>query len=737
MGKPSFSLDDFEPPTPPTIQEIAFFTDVILPMSRDEIMARLRADVQTACEIELATIPIYLYTYYSLNRTQNSGENLDDETLFVNKAGGNIMSVAVEEMLHMSLASNLFYALFGEAPKLYGNSPGVYPTPLPNHKKEGNKGPDGSGDVSIPLGKFSYEQLWHFLQIENPGPEGLAPKDKDWVTIGQYYSYIRCLLWSPHITDEDFTGADFQIQPSNYSPNNVDTVSPKKKFNSWAAPGQKNSAAKAAHFPNAPDSHAASCKAPSTEKTELITISSRVEALIAIDTICDQGEGFNHGKFDDPSAHEQSHYYKFLSLQAQMQPYLQQNHNEVLDTPPMPPEAISPTINQSDLVSKGLIFNYPESPKLSSYPVEVQPIVEFINGLYQYMLIMTETIFQVSSGTASDPKNTQKYYFNIAMHRSMIWVMDKYIRTMNGLPSVSEGAYKGLTLAPTFEYVELGKAENSFSALKILGARASAVAKTLGSDYDNISYYIDVALTATFDGEPRHLPDVADYIQKNKLGTSPGQAGYPIPDVYPFENGPKFPTANLPLAQPEGSILHACMGLNSCKGQDVFGKEGPPIDPTNPNRPSGQNECAGQGFCSTAAGHTCHVQNACKGQGGCGLYGTPDELAKPGQNDCRSLGSCATPINAERFITNGEYQGESVWQRARAVFAENVWPELRKENPELPESPPEVGGKEFVQKNGDVFKNGPSYLWLSDDNQERGNFTACGNSGMSGAGGCS
>ena len=32
---------------------------------------------------------------------------------------------------------------------------------------------------------------------------------------------------------------------------------------------------------------------------------------------------------------------------------------------------------------------------------------------------------------------------------------------------------------------------------------------------------------------------------------------------------------------------------------------------------------------------------------------------------------------------------------------------------------------------------GPTYLWISDDNATRGNMTACGSSGMSGAGGCS
>ena len=175
------------------------------------------------------------------------------------------------------------------------------------------------------------------------------------------------------------------------------------------------------------------------------------------------------------------------------------------------------------------------------------------------------------------------------------------------------------------------------------------------------------------------------------------------------------------------------MGLNSCKGSDRFGLEGPDG--------SGPNACAGQGYCSTTADHTCHVQNDCRNQGGCGLYGTAEELDVPALNGCRSLGSCATPINAERFSTNGPNQGKSVWLRARAVFEQQVWPGLRQEllgrqiRGEIAKDQP------LPETLGPVpalfAATGPTYLWISDDNTKRGNMTACGSSGLSGAGGCS
>ncbi|PNB52541.1 hypothetical protein C1X73_33060, partial [Pseudomonas sp. FW305-130] len=116
---------------------------------------------------------------------------ISDSQLYANKAGGIIMSVAVEEMLHMSLSSNILWSM-GVMPQLYGKAPGAYPTGLPYHNPQGPAGPDGKTAVQIPLGKLSFEQLWHFLQIEYPEQWNAPPQDSNWDTIGQFYSYIRC-----------------------------------------------------------------------------------------------------------------------------------------------------------------------------------------------------------------------------------------------------------------------------------------------------------------------------------------------------------------------------------------------------------------------------------------------------------------------------------------------------------------------------------------------------------------
>ncbi len=175
---------------------------------------------------------------------------------------------------------------------------------------------------------------------------------------------------------------------------------------------------------------------------------------------------------------------------------------------------------------------------------------------------------------------------------------------------------------------------------------------------------------------------------------------------------PSFNPAGFTRVAVAGEELHACLGLNNCAGQDRYGKDGAPgFEP---------NSCAGQGYCATTQMHSCHTNNNCANQGGCGLYGSEDELGRPGQNACRSMGSCATPINAERFITTGGLRGTSVWARARKVFKEAY----------------ENGGG-TVKAQPDSFPHGPTAEWINDvPSGSCTTYAACGSSGMSGGGSC-
>lgn len=534
-----------DPVTPLTPAELAFVATLNATWSREQVLARLKSDLQTAVEIELATIPIYLYTYYSLVRNNESGETISDAQLYANKAGGVIMSVAVEEMLHMSLSSNILWSM-GVMPQLYGNAPGAYPTGLPYHNPQGPAGPDGKTAVQIPLGKLSFEQLWHFLQIEYPEQWNAPPQDSDWDTIGQFYSYIRCLLSTQFLDDSDFQRGSVTnaIQPYNYSPNNVDTVYPDAGFDpwkpappaavTWADPVQ--GAAAAAVYPDYADSHAG--------QTQLVAVRSIQDAATAIDTICDQGEGvpipdIGPGPDDDPSKDEESHYVKFLTLQAQFADYA--GTTEVRPPqPPAPADVIQPAITQQALLDAGVLVNMPESPLAASYPEFYVDIANFCSACFQYMLVMTETIYLV-------PPEKQKVFFNEGLHRSMIWVLDKYIRTIRQIP-ITSGAYAGMMMGPTFENVSLGERADSFQGLTAFGNKAIASANALIAQLDanevieqvqalfapggttadaakvekedsalisvlqNVIYYVGVAISKTgTNNVPMHLPDVSPY----------------------------------------------------------------------------------------------------------------------------------------------------------------------------------------------------------------------------------
>lgn len=677
---------DSDPVRPLTPAERKLVAKIDKTWSRERALSELKAGLQTAIEIELATLPIYLYTYYSIDRTP---KGFPDDALsrFADRAGAAIMSVAVEEMLHMSLSSNVLFAL-GQMPQLYLRSPAPFPTNLPGHTR---LGPDHK-PLSLPLAKFSCAQMWQFLEIEYPATADAPPEGGDWHTIGQIYSFVRCIISSRHIRDEDFRqgGKLRQIQPTNYSPNNIDTAYPERTFDGGAPPPARGSAAQAASFMSREDSHAG--------RFQLLTIDSRKAALQAIQTIDAQGEGYGSSKFDDPSHHEFSHYWKFLALQAQLEGY-DPKHERLPKHPKPPPPAKQPV---GAAALRSIVFDFPDNPVAAAYPAGRRDVANVVSGLYQYMLIMTESIFL-------QPPEQQKTYFNQSLHRSMIWILDKIVQRMRQVPLDPTASTPATPrLAPTFENLNLGPRETAFATLKTMCA-------DLEARYGKEPWY-----TAGLQGYIAMIPSLPDV---SALWAPPAQTDAGDALQRKFKGVPKFP-ASPPAEVGPGEARHACMGLNHCKGQGR----------------TRDNACAGQGYCSTAlqydyanpgtpqaVDHTCHVKNACAGQGGCGLYGTAEEQGRPGHNACATLGSCATPINAERFSTDGPNRGKSVWLRAREVFAAETWPTLREQDPSLPKTPP-------APPHGKLFAYGPTMEWISD--YSHACMTACGASGLSGAHGC-
>jgi hypothetical protein len=109
-------------------------------------IAGLHRHLEAAMQLEHATIPPYLTALYSIR----SGTNADASNI--------IRVVAVEEMLHLTLAGNLLNAVGGKPNLTAKGFVPDYPAFLP----------DGESDFQASLQPFSKTAIHNFLQIERP-----------------------------------------------------------------------------------------------------------------------------------------------------------------------------------------------------------------------------------------------------------------------------------------------------------------------------------------------------------------------------------------------------------------------------------------------------------------------------------------------------------------------------------------------------------------------------------------
>jgi hypothetical protein len=203
--------------------------------------------VQKAIELEHATIPAYLCAYFTLKAGTNQ------------TVGEIIRSVVIEEMLHMSIASNLLIAI-GGAPVI--NKPGfipVYPGPLPMGIADGLI--VSLEKCSIPLVRETFMEI---EKPEHPLEPSLAERALDYNTIGEFYAALDDKL--KELGQGAFIG--------DFSREMVD--------NSW--------------FPN----------------NELFRITGPKDASRAIEIIIRQGEGTSTS-IEDPNG-AAAHYYRFQQI---------------------------------------------------------------------------------------------------------------------------------------------------------------------------------------------------------------------------------------------------------------------------------------------------------------------------------------------------------------------------------------------------------------------------------------
>lgn len=232
-------------------------------------IAELHKHLQSAIELEHATIPAYQAALFSIKPGTNR------------EVAGIIASVAREEMLHLNIAANVLNAI-GGAPVI--DKPGfipVFPGPLPM----------GIGDLRVSLQKLTRGHVYDtFMAIEQPETELHLPvkepqiaalaalgasavtsqmaeaPEPEYATIGAFYESIIAKL-------KELGEPVIARHPH---PQVVD--------NTW--------------FPS----------------TQLFPVTNVESAVAALTVIIDQGEGTKRSPLESPYGGPPAHYYRFAEI---------------------------------------------------------------------------------------------------------------------------------------------------------------------------------------------------------------------------------------------------------------------------------------------------------------------------------------------------------------------------------------------------------------------------------------
>jgi len=170
----------------------------------------LKKHLQTAVILELYTIPLYLFGWYSINKVEPGG-SLDPKDV--------IITIAIDEMLHLALSGNILTAI-GGSPKLYDpGNPSLIPQ-YPNKLFYQDK-------VDLSLRAATKPNTDTFVQVEAPYPPRREPYPAppnplpDYHSIGEFYEAVKTNLIE---LDPDFGSVDRQFSPNDGVHHDVYTI---------------------------------------------------------------------------------------------------------------------------------------------------------------------------------------------------------------------------------------------------------------------------------------------------------------------------------------------------------------------------------------------------------------------------------------------------------------------------------------------------------------------------------
>lgn len=308
--------------------------------SKEELVKFLRV----ATQLELATIPLYLTSLYSIKPDRK------DE----NDTYNYVFSIAVEEMLHLGLVSNILVGL-GESAQLYVDPTTDPCSPFPVFG-DSSFMPHRDPPLLLETGTLTYDRVQDiFMEVEVPESNNLtafnAPTAKEakiecdinyeYSSIGQLYNTIKA-----GVKDSYFSGDAAGQIPTSQSAYSAPRVS-------YFVP---------------PTSEADSGKFQS--------VTDAATASIAMDTIIDQGEGAS-GEWADPDQKELAHYYKF---------------QKIVD---------------DQMIPADFTYNFKNNPKQADYAGndKLSSLSLLFNGCYCYTLCLMEAIWGGDGGVQTKRLN--------------------------------------------------------------------------------------------------------------------------------------------------------------------------------------------------------------------------------------------------------------------------------------------------------------------------------------------
>ena len=273
--------------------------------------------VQGAIQLEHATIPLYLCGLFTLK----PGANIE--------VGNIIRSVVIEEMLHMTLASNLMLALDGSpainCPQFVPDYPGGLPF-------------DIGDNLQIHLRKCSIDQIKEvYMAIEEPEDpidiptEAMmagAALEPEFETIGVFYTYLSQKIGS--LGEGIFKGnPDHQVVATQWFP----------------------------------------------VSEEMFPITNVASAQKAINVIVNQGEGARTSPFDDFGS--PAHYYRFKQIV---------EGRELVKRPgEKPPYAFG---GDPVMLDPANVWNMDPDPKIAKYKVGSRSHRMAVQFSYSYTMLL-------------------------------------------------------------------------------------------------------------------------------------------------------------------------------------------------------------------------------------------------------------------------------------------------------------------------------------------------------------